>query len=110
MQFRYTKRLEINLHLLIRLLQRIREIFQKREKTISMNTKLFILVPILNLIFSSNAFSFFFSENKCEKLEWVAEDSRTQGGGWIWFPGKGTGVTVEESYSYAENLALQRLV
>lgn len=70
--------------------------------------KIFFIIPFL--LFSKSSHSFFFSDNKCEKLEWAVEDSRTQGGGWIWFPGKGTGTTVEESYGYAENLALQRLV
>lgn len=63
---------------------------------------LFLLIPLYG-------HAFFFEDKKCETIDWVAEDSRSQGGGWIWFPGKGSGSTVEESYQYSENLALQRL-
>lgn len=59
---------------------------------------------------SLNCFSQEYEVKKCNFEEWAKEDSRTQGGGFIWFPGKGIGNTIAEAYFFAEGLALSRLV
>jgi TPR repeat protein len=48
--------------------------------------------------------------NKCESQKWTREDGRTQAGGWIWFPGKGTGENLQISYMKSEGMAIDRLI
>lgn len=75
-------------------------------------------MKLLNLILifflsttSSHAFlSGLFGGTKCSKLEWTKENGRTQGGGWIWYPGKGRGLSLEDATLLAEGRALEMLV
>lgn len=46
---------------------------------------------------------------ECQQLDWVQEDSRTQGGNWIWFPGTGKHKTLSKATLYAEGRALDYL-
>ncbi|MBK25697.1 MAG: hypothetical protein CME70_16990 [Halobacteriovorax sp.] len=46
----------------------------------------------------------------CDKQKWTREDGRTQAGGWIWFPGKGTGESTQIAYLKAEGMAIDRLL
>ena len=47
--------------------------------------------------------------NSCtEKNIWAQTDTREQGGGWIWFLGKGSSSTLKEAYHEAEGMALHR--
>ena len=54
--------------------------------------------------------------NKCQNKKsedgsyWARNDSRTQGGGWIWFPGKGASENLEHAYMQAEGMAIKRLI
>lgn len=51
------------------------------------------------------------SKDDCLSAEWNQSDSRSQGGGWIWFPGKATSsVSLDEAYLKAEGQALSRMV
>lgn len=61
------------------------------------------------LIMSSNR-SLADGLNRCADLEWTNEDSRTQAGGWNWYPGKGKAQSLEDAYTFAEGLALKRLL
>ena len=45
----------------------------------------------------------------CSKLNWVKQDARTQGGGWIWFPGKATARDLETASLYALGRSLDYL-
>lgn len=47
---------------------------------------------------------------ECEKLSWTKEDARTQGGGWVWFPGKGIAADRETAIALAEGAAVSLLV
>ncbi|GAB4422019.1 MAG: hypothetical protein OHK0056_32950 [Bacteriovoracaceae bacterium] len=47
--------------------------------------------------------------SKCSKLDWINSGPRSQGGGWIWFSGKGIGKSLYESYKNAEFIAIDRL-
>ena len=62
------------------------------------------------LSFNSSFAVFWQSESKCKKLQWVKEDGRTQGGGWIWFSGTATDEDLELAYIKAEGMAISRLI
>ena len=47
---------------------------------------------------------------ECAQYSWVHETSRTQGGSWIWFPGKGIAKNQKDAYLLAEGQALDRLI
>lgn len=65
---------------------------------------LFIFLSLLSHAFAD-------SKDDCLNAEWNQTDSRTQGGGWIWFPGKGTSSsTLEDAYLKAEGLAISRMI
>jgi TPR repeat protein len=66
---------------------------------------------ILFLLISSTSHAFFDSlkDSKCQNRQWTLQDGRTQGDGWIWFPGKSSGISLEEAYLKAEGMALERL-
>lgn len=75
-------------------------------------TSKFLLVFCLSIVWSQSAHAIFgslFSDSKCSKLDWTKEDGRTQGGAWIWFPGKGIGSTLEEATLRAEGRAITML-
>jgi hypothetical protein len=55
-------------------------------------------------MFYNNSFA-----KECGSLDWVKEDSRTQGGGWIWFPGKATSNSKAKATLMAEGAALDYL-
>lgn len=49
--------------------------------------------------------------NASEDLpEWATEDSRTQAGGWIWFPGKGVAKTEIEADRLAKGMSIMYLI
>lgn len=65
---------------------------------------LFIFLSLLSLAFAD-------SKDECVNAEWNQTDSRTQGGGWIWFPGKGTSSSsLEDAYLKAEGSAIYRMI
>jgi len=69
------------------------------------------LIFVIFTNFNAPAYSLFNDEeSKCQTLPWTKEDSRTQGSGWIWFPGKATGENLAEAYLKAEGAALGRLM
>lgn len=71
--------------------------------------KLFTFFCLLIFALSAHSFSFFSKKvSKCQKLEWTKDDGRTQGGGWIWFPGKAMADSLDEAYLKAEGLAIGR--
>lgn len=45
----------------------------------------------------------------CGQHEWAKEDSRTQGGGWVWFPGKASNANLSLATMHAEGAALEYL-
>lgn len=45
-----------------------------------------------------------------ELPEWAEESSRTQGGGWVWFPGKGENESKSEAVIQAENAAVDYMI
>jgi hypothetical protein len=55
-------------------------------------------------------FSFSIQAEECGRLGWTQKTTRTQGGGWIWFPGKGVGTNLKDAYLKAEGQALDRLI
>lgn len=70
-------------------------------------------MKIIFLAFICFSFSSAFADSKedCLSADWNQSDSRSQGGGWIWFPGKASSsVSLEEAYLKAEGQALSRLV
>jgi TPR repeat protein len=72
----------------------------------------FLFVFLSLSLWTQPAYALFgslFSDSKCSKLEWTKEDARTQGGAWIWFPGKGIGSNLEEATLRAEGRALEML-
>jgi TPR repeat protein len=69
-----------------------------------------MFISILVFVLNYQHVTAFSTDSKCNQLDWTQEDSRTQGGGWIWFPGKGVGTTIEDAYLKAEGLAIGRLI
>jgi hypothetical protein len=49
------------------------------------------------------------SAQECKQHEWVKEDGRTQGGGWVWFPGKAAHSNLSIATMQAEGSALEYL-
>jgi len=51
-----------------------------------------------------------YMSNRCmKKYDWVQSEMREQGGGWIWFLGKGSSKSLKTAYYEAEVMSLHRL-
>lgn len=64
----------------------------------------------ITIIFIFSSTNIFAQGKSCSDLEWTQTDSRTQGGSWIWFPGKGISKKLQIAYEKAEGMALDRLL
>lgn len=63
-----------------------------------------------NKIGSSILNTYLLIQNKCLEInEWTRSDNREQGGGWLWFTGKGVGTNLRDTYKTAEGMALHRM-
>lgn len=72
---------------------------------------MFVFAFLLSSFFPLKSYAFWdIFGSECEKLSWTKEDSRTQGGGWVWFPGKGVAADRETAILLAEGAALSLLV
>ena len=56
------------------------------------------------------SFSVFAEPSKTELPAWARENSRTQGGGWVWFPGKAVARSEADADFHARGMALDYLV
>lgn len=72
--------------------------------------KEFIWIKIIALFFYNSSIARANTKGECSSQEWTKEQSRTQGGGWNWYPGRGDGESLEEATLWAEGRALKLLV
>ena len=70
----------------------------------------FVLLILSACTTKRNPNSLHLEPGKCQSLDWVTDDERTQGGGWIWYLGKGLGSTQLEAVQSAEFGAIRNLI
>ncbi len=75
-----------------------------------MNRPININFIILTLLFSMASAQAFWKTSTCQQLDWVKEESRTQGGGWIWYPGRARDSSKESAMIRAEGSAIRALI